>query len=241
MTYLTFHLVFVLPPIALLAIAQKKPLAGVGAPEALKWMGAVLALAFVYTTPWDNYLVANEVWTYPPGRVLATIGYVPVEEYAFFLLQPVLTGLFYFLLRGRGIADSASKASPKGFRAALVAAFVALTAAGAVCLIAGGHTLYLGLVLAWAAPVIAGLSWVGAHKIWEERARVAISIAVPSLYLWAADRFAILDGIWNITDATRTGIEIFSLPIEEAIFFVVTNVLCVFGLVLFLPSPRTTR
>ena len=70
-------------------------MAGIGVGPALKWLGVVLLLAFAYTTPWDNYLVFREVWGYPPGRVLATIGYVPVEEYAFFLLQPIMTGLFY--------------------------------------------------------------------------------------------------------------------------------------------------
>ncbi len=238
MTYLTFHLVFILPPILVLGALQHKPLAGVGAPEALKWLGAILAIAFVYTTPWDNYLVANGIWTYPPGRVLATIGYVPVEEYAFFLLQPVLTGLFYFFLRGRGLADSPEASAPKAFKWSLIALFLAATASGVACLYLGGHALYLGLILAWAPPVLAGLTWIGAHKVWEERRRVALAVAIPSLYLWAADRFAIYDGIWDITDATRTGVDLLGLPIEEALFFVVTNILCVFGLALFLPSPR---
>ena len=237
MTYLAFHLVFILPPIAALALVQQRPLAGVGAPEALKWLGAILLLAFVYTTPWDNFLVANEIWTYPPGRVLATIGYVPVEEYAFFVLQPILTGLFYFALRGRGVADSTAARMPRWFRPALTGAFVLVGALGVGCLAVGGHALYLGLVLAWAAPVLAGLCWVGAEKIWEERSRVGLAIAVPSIYLWIADRYAIGDGIWDITDATRTGAELLGLPVEEAVFFVVTNALCVFGLALFLPSP----
>jgi len=204
---------------------------------ALKWLGAILALAFVYTTPWDNYLVANEIWTYPPGRVIATVGYVPVEEYAFFLLQPVMSGLFYFALRGRGIGTSASTEQPTWLKGSLVAAFLLLTASGVFCLARGGPALYLGLILAWAPPVLAALSWIGAHKIWDERKRVALSIAIPSLYLWLADWYAIRDGIWHITDATRTGLELFGLPVEEALFFVVTNMLCIFGLALFLPSP----
>ena len=237
MTYLQFHLVFVLPLIALLVVIQKRPLAGVGAPEALKWLGAIVVLAFVYTTPWDNYLVARGVWTYPPGRVLATIGYVPVEEYAFFVLQPILTGLFYFALRGRAIADAPHREPPEAFKAVLVAFWGLLTASGVACLLAGGHALYMGLILAWASPVLAGLSWIGAGKIWDERRRVGIAVAVPTLYLWAADRTAIALGIWDISDPMRFGWDPLGLPIEEATFFVVTNVLCVFGLAMFLPSP----
>ena len=48
-------------------------------------------------------LVFREVWGYPPGRVLATIGYVPVEEYMFFLLQPLLAGATLYWLLGRAI------------------------------------------------------------------------------------------------------------------------------------------
>jgi lycopene cyclase domain len=56
----------------------------------------VCLIAFTYTTPWDNYLVAQEVWWYGANRVVGTIGYVPVEEYMFFVLQPILTGLFLY-------------------------------------------------------------------------------------------------------------------------------------------------
>lgn len=237
MTYLEFHLAFILPVIGLLAVLQRRPLAGVGAATALKWLGAILLMAFAYTTPWDNYLVYREVWTYPPGRVLATIGYVPVEEYAFFLLQPILAGLFYYGLRGRSIADSPRRAMPSSFRLGIAAGWAALALLGMVCLFLGGQALYLGLILTWASPVLAGMAWIGAGKVWVERRRVTWSIGVPSAYLWIADRTAITLGIWDITDATSLGIEPLGLPIEEALFFVVTNTLVAVGLAMFLPDP----
>ena len=47
-----------------------------------------MLLALIYTTPWDNYLVANRVWWYDPALVTGiTLAWVPLEEYAFFLLQ----------------------------------------------------------------------------------------------------------------------------------------------------------
>ena len=49
-----------------------------------------------------------------------------------------------------------------------------------------------------------------------------------------ADRVAIGQGIWDITDATRTGVDLFGLPVEEAVFFLLTNLLVAKGLVLFL-------
>ena len=52
------------------------------------------ALALLYTTPWDNYLVYKGIWTYPSDRVAISIGYVPLEEYSFFVLQTMITVLW---------------------------------------------------------------------------------------------------------------------------------------------------
>ena len=93
MTYLEFHLVFILPVIVILVIFTL--------PLTVKQILALLTIALIallYTTPWDNYLVWRGIWDYPEGRVLATIGYVPLEEYLFFILQSVLTGLGLFLI-----------------------------------------------------------------------------------------------------------------------------------------------
>ena len=242
MTYLQFHLVFMLPALALAAAAQRRPIAGIGARQAFGWLGAVCAIAFVYTTPWDNYLVYRGVWTYPPGRVLATIGYVPVEEYAFFLLQPILAGLVYFALRGRDITESPPVPMPRVFGTLLVAVPLLFAVIGVLCLLAeSDHFLYMGLILTWACPVLAGMAKLGADKVWADRERVGLAVAIPTLYLWIADRTAIANGIWDIVDPTSLGIDPLGLPIEEATFFLVTNLLCVWALALFLPSPRNSR
>ncbi|MFN3597879.1 MAG: lycopene cyclase domain-containing protein [Rubricoccaceae bacterium] len=238
MTYLQFHFVYILPVIVLLALLQARPMAGIGARRALTWLGAILAIAFTYTTPWDNYLVYRDVWGYGPDRVLATIGYVPVEEYLFFLLQPILVGLFYFLLRGRGWLAAPSKAMPAWFRPLAATVCLLLAALGAVFLATPPeNTLYMGLILAWALPVLAALFWIGGAKVWEDRRRVLAAVAVPTVWLWFADRMAIADGIWYIADATRLGIDPLGLPVEEATFFLVTSALCAVGLALFLPRP----
>src|SRR5512142_2773651 len=65
------------------------------------WMaiGIHILLAVIYTTPWDNYLVATGVWYYNPNLVTGlVIGYVPIEEYTFFVLETVLAGLWWWLL-----------------------------------------------------------------------------------------------------------------------------------------------
>lgn len=228
MTYLQFHLAFVIPPLVALVLLQPR---GAG-----RWwpLAALAAVAFVWTTPWDNYIIARGVWTYPEDRVLAKVGYVPVEEYAFFLLQPVLTGLWYRVLRARralGTGDRSRTPHVLG-----VAAFGALTLLGAALWWRGGHGLYLGLILAWACPVLAGMWWIDGARLAARWRVVAWTVAPPTLYLWAADRFAIGNGIWDITDATRTGSEIVGLPVEEALFFLVTNLLVAQGLAMLEPD-----
>ena len=183
--------------------------------------------------------MAREVWTYPPGRVLATVGWVPVEEYAFFVIQTVLAGLWLRLFQARWSRVPAPAA--RSARWPGVAVFGALSLAGVAMLVAAGHWLYLGLIVAWAFPVLTLMWAVGGELIWARRRLVAVTVVPVSLYLWVADWFAITQaGIWTITDATRTGWEIVGLPVEEALFFVVTTLLVAQGLVM-LETPEAER
>lgn len=91
MSYLQFLLLFVGVPLTLLGSQLRRYIRRAH----LVMLIGLAAIALVYTTPWDNYLVATRVWYYDPKLVLnLTIGYVPVEEYVFFILQTFLTGLF---------------------------------------------------------------------------------------------------------------------------------------------------
>jgi lycopene cyclase domain-containing protein len=84
MKYSKFLWVFVLP---LVVVSGLIALPRMNKRELL----AVLLLpiiAVVWTTPWDNYLVASGVWRYDKTKVWNVIlGYVPLEEYLFFVLQ----------------------------------------------------------------------------------------------------------------------------------------------------------
>jgi lycopene cyclase domain-containing protein len=223
-TYLQFHFVFTLPVLAALALLQ-------GRTREPWWpLALITGIAFVYTTPWDNFLVANEVWTYPPDRVWATIGYVPVEEYAFFVIESVIVGLVVRLLQARWSAEPA--APNRTARVVGAAVFAALSVGGVACVVAGGHWLYLGLIVAWAFPILAFMWGLGGHLIWARRRLVAWAVIPTALYLCLADRVAIGLGIWNITDATRTGWEVAGLPFEEGLFFFVTAQLVAQGLVM---------
>ncbi len=233
MTYLGFLLLFVLVPIAVLlrrTRGYRPDGAGIPFSRALAFIAIV---AFAYTTPWDNYLVAERIWTYGADRVLGTLFYVPYEEYAFFLLQPVLTGLWMRALLSRDL-DAGQQPARNAVRVVGIVAGLS-AAAGAGILLSGWEKgTYLGLIIAWACPVIAALAFFSGPALAARWRTVVWTIAVPTLYLWIADRFAIGDGIWHIEDATSLDIDPLGLPIEEAVFFLVTNVLVAFGLVTFL-------
>ncbi len=222
MTYLQFHLVFLLPPLlVLLFLARPKP------PRLWPYLLMPL-IALVYTTPWDNYLVWKEVWGYPEGRVLFRLGYVPFEEYLFFLLQPLLTGAL--LLR---LAGAPPPAGPGWARVVGGGVWLLVTALGVLLLALGGKYLYLGLILAYFAPIFL-LQWAfGGDLLLAWRRPLALGVALPTLYLWAADHWAITQaGIWWISEAYTLGLKAWGLPLEEMVFFLLTNLAVVQGLLL---------
>ena len=237
MSYFTFHFIFTLPPILLLALVQRQPLAGIGGLRAWLGLPLIALLALVYTTPWDNYLIWRDVWHYGTERVVGTLGYVPVEEYLFFLLQPILTGLWLYWLLPR-TSEPVKQENSAGVRASGIVFWVVLSIAGALML-KWDSGIYLGLILVWAGPILA-LQWiVGATQLWATKGTWFTGTLVPTLYLWIADRVAIGQGIWSISDVYTTGLDLFGLPIEEATFFLVTNLLVVQGLLLILLLGKT--
>lgn len=274
MTYLQFHFVFTIPVIAILLVLHWLRFRRTGLVTGLKAvtnrmaylaLGLMCLVAFVYTTPWDNLLVATEVWGYGEGRVLFTLAYVPFEEYLFFLLQTILSGLFFYYLsnfisNNQDSADATlsnslvNKAASKAEgsrrantlktltdnRSRIISTLIFLLfAAIGVLALTTQMGRYFGLIAVWAFPVIAIQTAFGADLIWQRRPLVLLSIIIPTLYLWVADRIAIGLGIWWISPEQTLGLKIFGLPVEEALFFLVTNILVVCGLSLALhPDSR---
>jgi hypothetical protein len=229
LTYVEFLAVFVGVPLAGLLLS------GVGLDDrdrrrAVGGVALIVAIATAYTVPWDNYLVAKGVWSYGEGVVLARIWNAPVGEYAFIALQPVLTALW--LYRRPLPTDGPRVRLPRTTGEATgVGGWLALAGGGALAL--AGSTYYLGAIVAWAAPVLA-LQWaVGGGYLWSVRRRLAVAVAVPTLYLAAADRLAIGWGIWELSPEFTTGLTVAGLPVEEGLFFLVTNLLVVQGLLLY--------
>lgn len=91
MTYARFLLFFVLPPLALVLWRYGWVLRDRG------WAPMALLLVIVYatTSAWDNASVAMGLWSFDPERISGwTLGWLPLEEYAYFGLQTLLTGIW---------------------------------------------------------------------------------------------------------------------------------------------------
>ena len=225
MIYLEFLILFIgIPLFAISFWAYKKQCLD---KKNITGIGIMCVIALVYTTPWDNYLIMKNIWSYPAGVVFGTIGYVPIEEYGFMLMQTMLAGVLWSLVSSK-INVSGLTLSGKGILVSLIPGFV-----GSYCLSHETGT-YAGLILVWAFPPLA-LQWgLGARALLTS-AKMWMPLWVGfTLYLCLADAFAISDGIWTITSNTRSGIEIMGiLPIEEALFFALTNLFVLQGLCLW--------
>jgi len=251
MTYGGFLLRFLVVPIVLLA-AARLVLARRGRPLPAAWRGwpfgpsvaVLVVLAVVYTTPWDNYLVATGVWWYDPDLVAGIVlGWVPLEEYLFFVLEPVLVALWLsVLLQSRALPEPEPLAPSRRARATAVGA-VALPWAAAVAILVSGWRpgTYLGLELAWGLPPVMLQLGFGADILWRHRRLVAAVLLPATAYLSAADALAIGAGTWTIDPAQSLGLVVGLLPVEEILFFLLTVTLVTFGLVLLLSTDSATR
>jgi lycopene cyclase domain-containing protein len=196
-------------------------------------IGLHVLVALIYTTPWDNYLVATRVWWYDPALVTGVVlGWVPIEEYTFFVLQPIFAGLWLtFWARRLTFRDESLRPSLRKWS---VLALGLVWVGTAVLLITGWKPgTYLALELIWALPPIVLQLGFGADILWRCRRLVFLSIVPLTLYLSFADALAINWGTWTIDPAQSLNIYLGGvLPVEEFIFFLLTNTLVTFGVVL---------
>ncbi|MDL1910353.1 lycopene cyclase domain-containing protein [Chloroflexi bacterium CFX6] len=262
MTYFGFLLRFVvLPILVLLLIAlwdekSDKRINGFRNGRAV-WtaIGIHVLIAVLYATPWDNYLVATGVWYYNPELVTGiVIGYVPIEEYTFFVVETILAGLWWWFLARRflsaaaplpgGYDVGAKEFAPNKRLVCLSTCVLVLLWVPSACLFFFGDVkwTYLSIILFWALPAILPQLLFGADILWHYRRLVFWTIAVPGTYLSLMDIVALRDTTWSISKEQTTGILFFGiLPLEEAVFFFITNALISFGVTLLLANVSQER
>jgi lycopene cyclase domain-containing protein len=253
MTYFGFLAIFVIVPILVLwFIALRDARSGLRLPTQMQAWGSWIAIAIhvviavIYTTPWDNYLVATGVWWYQKSLVTGLIiGFVPIEEYCFFVLQVLLTGLWLLMLARHSPVSTQSNPSNHLRWILTLTIFVVWLIFVGILITGWKPGTYLGLLMVWALPPIMLQTAFGADILWRHRKLVLLSIIPMTLYLAAADKLAISSGTWTIDpqqSLQSLGVLILGkLPLEELTFFLMTNTLITLGCILMLDTESKAR
>ncbi len=101
---------------------------------------------------------------------------------------------------------------------------------------------YLWHLLGWALPVLliqlGLLAFVHRGQLRRVLRAVLPPVFAVTAWLVAADHLAIRAGIWRFDRKQLLGIHLGAVPLEEALFFLLTNLLVGLGLVLFWRAPR---
>jgi lycopene cyclase domain-containing protein len=198
------------------------------------WIPIVILslLSFLYTTPWDNYLIQKGGWGYPPNSVLFVVGYIPIEEYAFFIIQTCQSGLLFVLTRWITTKVPLAGIEPlPRLKLTTLSILGGLGLFGWQIAIPGTKTFYLGSILYWTMPVLILQLFFSFEYIYSLKRVLFFVIGLATGYLWMVDTIAIRNGAWTISKDVTTGIFLNpSLPFEEALFFFLTNCMIVFGL-----------
>ncbi|RAH65673.1 phytoene synthase [Aspergillus aculeatinus CBS 121060] len=192
----------------------------------------MVTIALTATIPWDSYLVRRRIWTYPREAVTGyTLCSIPLEEVFFFVIQTYSTGMLYTILTRQLVFPAFVR--PAGGKSFSVGILV-LAWAGAIgvkYLLDGGRYTYMGLILVWACPFLLAQWAIAGHFILAlPRRETFLSVMLPTMFLWTVDTLPMRRGTWVIEDDTKLGWEVWrNMDIEEAVFFLLTNVLIVFG------------
>jgi lycopene cyclase domain-containing protein len=247
MTYFGFLGIFLAVPIIVFLVVLAARRRRTGVPERLTAMPPAVAIAITamvavaYTTPWDNYLVATGVWGYHRSLVSGVIlGYVPLEEYLFFVLQTVLTSLGLILVAGHSLRADAQ--APARLRLWASIPILVLWAVSCAALAAPwGPSRYTALLFAWALPPILIQLAFGTDLLWRERRILVPTILAATLYYALADIIALAAGTWDFNPRLIFGLRLGPLPMEEVLFFFLTNVLIVFSVTLLMSKASMER
>ncbi|XP_031621320.1 bifunctional lycopene cyclase/phytoene synthase-like [Contarinia nasturtii] len=230
LTYLQVHIYYTLPPTILLYLLMR-PL--IGSFDKIKMM-VLCVMAVLYTTPWDNYIIYNKAWWYRKDAVIGTIGYVPIEEYLFFVIQTIHTTLWTSLCSRWTLHSLHLKNynRPKFhlIRYGVIAISLVFIVAGYRHAIPATKPFYLGCMTCWVFVVVTLLWYMSGPYIVKRYKATLISILVPSIYLCYVDLIALRARVWHINEATS--LEIFpieDLPLEEILFFFFSNMIVALG------------
>ena len=242
MTYLEYLILFIIFPIILAlwylvrSIRTTSQNTIIGPRYIIISLLILSIIAFVYTTPWDNYLVANEIWSYKPNQILGIIiGYVPIEEYSFFVLETILVGLITLIVLLKFPLNNPETINYGITKEKLILLgyFFVIWVTMLVLFVCDYPSFkYMSLILVWALPPIVLQLLLGWDIIFKNFTKISLLIFLTGIYLSLTDFVAISLDIWEINSDYIINLNIGVLPFEEILFFFVTTILITFGTIL---------
>ena len=239
MTYLRFHLIFNLPLLVVLA-ALNWPEAWV--PGEATALGLVLLAVMVFTTPWDNLAAKWGIWGFPREKYSLRLGYLPVEEYAFFLLQSLnvmlaVRALFFFFPAFQTAQETSLGRWTLIYLGVSVIPWTLIAVQLHRLKRKLGSRANYAIHLAWFLPVIY-VQWLLAPLLFlHHLSLLALLTVVFGVYYTLADLVAVRGGTWFFDEKQILGVNLGGvLPWEEIAFFFLTSLLVAQSYLLLLPS-----
>ncbi len=206
--------------------------------------GWVLLAVMVFTTPWDNLAAKWGIWGFPRGKYSLRIGYLPVEEYAFFILQSAnvmlaIRAFFHFFPRWLNYRETEITSWTLTLLAVSIIPWLIVLAQLRWLRRRKGPRVNYALHLAWFLPVIYA-QWIVASPLFVAHAALlALITGAFGLYYTVADLAAVRAGTWFFDESQITGLKLLRvLPWEEIAFFFLTSLLVAQSYLLLLPSEQ---
>lgn len=241
MSYLGFHIVFNLPLLGVLFFLSGK---GFWPGDLVFVMLGILGIVMAFTSPWDNWAVAKGIWGFPRERFLFRWGKLPIEEYAFFVIQSLeVMWLSWVFLRWveppHGAPPPRWVGEPQVLRQLgfLLVVWAALGVALKDWPRRESRIHYAWHLFYWFTPVIL-IQWIVAGPMllaysWQ----VLVPTLIIGTYLCLADWYAIGKGIWFFDEKQITGFKVGGvMPWEEVAFFYITSLLVAQTFLILLPT-----
>jgi len=241
LTYLRFHLIFNLPLLIVLAAISGVQPWTVGEAAAFGW---VLLAVMVFTSPWDNLAAKWGIWGFPRGKYSARLGYLPVEEYAFFILQSAnvmlaIRALFHLFPFWQNFRETEVTRDTLIFLGCSIVPWLIVAWQLRRWRRQAGPHLNYALHLAWFLPVIY-VQWIVAAPLFlAHGGLLALLTAAFGIYYTLADLAAVRAGTWFFDENQITGMKFAGvLPWEEIAFFFLTSLLVAQSYLLLLPAEQ---
>jgi len=226
MTFATFLLYCMVPPVVVLLWIQRRRLSAA-------YLGINLAVgagSIAYTARWDTSLIESGIWWFDPGRSSGIdFGVFPIEEALFYVLIIALGGLWTHLVFTR--LAPRIKAAPRRpvLRFAGVGVLVALWLLDAALLASIDSHPQLTFAAQCLLITLPGLALqlaICGDFLWHRRGPLLLCIGVPALYLsLVAGTFTFGTDMWVVKPELSLGKLFGMIPLEMPFFYTLASAL----------------